>query len=64
MKDIIYRKLHNYLLLLEEVPLKDAGGVITTQGGDSKILAQAVRECLRLIKDCDYGQTDCRDKAA
>jgi hypothetical protein len=53
MKDIIYRKLHNYLLLLEEVPLKDAGGVITTQGGDSKILAQAVRECLRLIKDCE-----------
>ena len=50
MKELIINKLHDYLLDVESVPLKDEGNVVTTTGGDAKIMAIAVKECIRIAE--------------
>lgn len=51
MKDAIISKLHDFLLGEESVPFLDQGKVVTLVGGDAKIRAQAIRECIRRIED-------------
>jgi len=61
------KRLHDFLLEEEAVPFYDESNkVVTFRGGEAKIRAQAIRQCISIVKSCevDNGQTDCRDKAA
>lgn len=34
----------------EGIPFKDSGKVVTIRGGDAKVRAQAIRECIKRIE--------------